>query len=288
MTSTTTGEGRLLRVDQIDVPADYEREEPFDAALLKSIRKAGAVHQSLAVYPEDDRYTLIKGTRRLAVAQHLGLHTVPVVIFPAPGSDDERDRLRFILGIRQDLLPSQRAKLIQQLCSMYGLTQKQVAALLGFDPASISLWMDILHYDSSIITLIDAGTISLHAAKALQSVPKESQPKAYRSLRREFSSLSGRKLRKVVEKQFRVPKAKSKPPQKRRHKKLSRDEKSVLSRDLSLLEVELSSGQEELDKLTREIALAAVPVNAIMRSDRLRSMLSADVREEFGRFVELY
>jgi hypothetical protein len=62
----------------------------------------------------------------------------------------------------------------------------------------------------------------------------------------------------------------------------------VLSRDLSLREVELENGQDELKQIEREIKLSTQPINAIMRSKALVALLPTTVKEEFERFVEVY
>lgn len=62
----------------------------------------------------------------------------------------------------------------------------------------------------------------------------------------------------------------------------------MLSRDLSLLEVELDSGKEELKQLDREIKLATQPLRAIMRSKTLVMMIPDDVGVELERFAEVY
>jgi hypothetical protein len=74
----------------------------------------------------------------------------------------------------------------------------------------------------------------------------------------------------------------------RRRPKLTRDETEVLSRDLSLREVELENGHAELKQIEREIKLSTQPIRAILRSQKLLAMLSSEIREEFDRFAEVY
>src|SRR5689334_11385224 len=107
--------GQLIRVDAIDIPPEYERKSSLveDDALRRSIEASG-VQQPVVVFSKgDDRYALIDGGRRIEIAKHLGLHTVPAVIDQLPEGADPReyqDRLRFLLDEhRQDLFPSQRA-----------------------------------------------------------------------------------------------------------------------------------------------------------------------------------
>jgi ParB/RepB/Spo0J family partition protein len=313
MTTISPIVGQLLRVDTIDLPEEYERKASLveDDVLRQSIEKSG-VQQSVIVMPSDrlNRFTLVKGGRRLRISEHLGLHTIPAVIVARPAGGEaavlgHRNRLRFILTqARQDLLPSQRASLIKQLMSMFGMKQKEVASYLGVDAGSITNWLAIEKYHPEIVRMIDTNEINLHAARSFDGMTPEAQPKVFKTLKNEFRSLSGGKLHRIVRSKF---SPKSHPdfyiaPEKtieklkrkqvgrrsRRRPKLSRDEKELMSKDLSLLETEYENGAAELKQLEREIKLAAQPINAIMRSSKLVAMLSDAVKEEFGRFTEIY
>jgi ParB/RepB/Spo0J family partition protein len=304
--------GQLLRVDSIDLPAEYERKASLveDDALRQSIEKSG-VQQSVVVMsdPATGRFTIVKGGRRLRISEHLGLHTIPAVIVPHFDTEVSipryRNRLRFILTqARQDLLPSQRASLIKQLMSMFGMKQKDVAAYLGVDAGSITNWLAIDKYDPTIKRKIDTGEINLHAARSFDGLRQDAQPRVYRALQKQFRTLSGGRLHRLVRSRFSPsshPQFYVSPEQtaeklrrkqvgrkSRRRPKLTRDEKDVLSRDLSLREVELENGQAELKQIEREIKLSTQPINAIMRSKALVALLPTTVREEFERFVEVY
>src|SRR6476620_6390361 len=86
MTATTKLKWREVSTDLIDVPREYVRKQPkedADKALAASVKLSG-IHQPLAVIPGvGGRFTLVKGTRRLAAAEENGLDRVPVVVnFP--------------------------------------------------------------------------------------------------------------------------------------------------------------------------------------------------------------
>jgi ParB/RepB/Spo0J family partition protein len=309
MRTATPITGQLLRVDSIDLPPEYERKASLveDDALRQSIEKSG-VQQSVVAHPKGERFVMIKGGRRLRISEHLGLHTIPAVIVEPPKDVDLvqwRKRLQFILTqARQDLLPSQRASLIKQLMSMFGMKQKDVAAYLGVDAGSITNWLAIDKYNPEIKRAIDTGEINLHVARGFDGMTPDGQATVFRAKRKALSSLSGKQVHRLVRSTY----SPSKFPQyyvspektaeklrrkqvgrrSRRRPKLTRDEKDVLSRDLSLLEVELENGQEELKQLEREIKLAAQPINAIMRSKTLVMLIPDAVGEEFERFVEIY
>jgi ParB/RepB/Spo0J family partition protein len=260
----TTLTGKLIRVDQIEIPDEYQREESLiseEDALYRSIKKNGVLEHINVLALSNGRYGLIKGSRRIAISQALGLHTIPAVIDQLPTGVEPReyqDRLRFILDEHaQDLFPSQRAALIKQLMSMFAMKQKDVAEYLGVDPGSITLWLKIDNYAPQIVKLIDTGEINLHQARSFDDMKPESQPKAYRALKREFQTMPGRKLHRLVRSKFRKEfiSQESKnagtrigAKQRRRRPKLTRNEKAILAKDLSLKEIELEDGKEELQR----------------------------------------
>lgn len=286
--------GKLIRLDQIDVPPEYERDEPFKEsdATYRSIKAQGVLDPINVLALRNGRFGLIKGSRRVAISKNLGLVTVPAVIDELPADVEPRtyqDRLRFILDEHaQDLFPSQRSRLIGQLMSMFDMQQKDVASYLGVDAGTITNWRRIEAYHPDIIHKIDVGELTLHSAYALDDVPAEEQPSVYRKHKREFSALSGRKLRKMITKAFPTQKKPSPVRASRRRVKLTRNEKDLLSRDLNLKEVELEDGKEELQRLNREITLATPPIRAILRDAELMAMLPPEVKPEFERFAEIY
>jgi hypothetical protein len=87
-------------------------------------------------------------------------------------------------------------------------------------------------------------------------------------------------------KEFDDQKSRKAEPRKRRRRKLTRDEKEILAKDLTLKEVELADGKEELKTLNREIALATPVIRAIMRNEELVAMLPREVKPELERFAK--
>jgi ParB family chromosome partitioning protein len=194
----TTLTGKLIRVDQIDVPPGYERKSTLmeDDAVKRSIEKTGIQQPLSVVALPSGRYGLIKGGRRLAIAQSLGLKTVPAVIDQLPPDTEPsafQNRLRFILDEhRQDLFPSQRAALIRQLMSMFKMMQKDVAEYLGVDAGSVTNWMRIEDYHPEIVKAIDTGEITLHAARAFDRMKQESQPKVFKAIAAGVCGVTGK------------------------------------------------------------------------------------------------
>lgn len=302
--------GQLVRIDAIDFPPEYERKASLveDDALRRSVEKSG-VQQSAVVMPGDNgRYTLVKGGRRLMIAENKGDHTIPVVISVPPTGEDPvqyRNRLRFILTqARQDLRPSQRASLIKQLMSMFGMKQKDVSAYLGVDAGSITNWLAIDKYIPPIVHAIDSEQITLHHARAFDGMSPEGQARVWKQKGKEIAKLSGGQAHRMVrclynpkthvafytsaEKTLEKLSRKKAGRRARSRPKLTRNEKDVLARDLTLREVELEDGTAEIKQLKRECAIAAPTLRAIKRAPELWHIVPEATQEEIERFLEVY
>ena len=200
--------GKLIRVDQVDIPPEYERKSSLieDDALRRSI-EAGGIQQPIIVFEKPNgRFALVDGFRRIEIARFSDIKTVPAVIDELPKDADPstyQDRLRFILDEhRQDLLPSQRAALIKQLMAMFAMKQKDVASYLGVNAGSITNWLAVDNYAPEIVKAVDTGEINMHAARSFDGMKPEVQPRVFKSLRREFKTLPGGKLHKLVRSKF--------------------------------------------------------------------------------------
>jgi ParB family chromosome partitioning protein len=152
---------RRIPISKIDLPEEYERGElKEDDAVGRSIKQHG-VQQPVIVLQNGDRFTMVKGGRRLRLAEKAGFTDLLASIETVPAGWDEkayRDKLRFILSnARQDLPPSQKAAVVRQMMELTGLTQKDVAALLGFDAASVSNWLIVETYVPEIRASLTPG-----------------------------------------------------------------------------------------------------------------------------------
>lgn len=301
--------GDRLPLSLIDIPDSYEPTDSLvdDDALRRSVEQFG-VQQSIMVVPNGNRFTVAKGARRLIISRVLGLKTIPAVVsFPPEGMDEEeyRNKLRMILTQgRQDLLPTQRAALIRQLMNQFGLTQKAVAALLGLDAGSVSNYLAIESYVKEAQRLIDSGTLTSFACRALDGMTPEGQrlvlkkkwkvltgssgKVAHQDIRKSFPPDAYPKLYVAPEKTLEKLKRTQKGRRARHRPRLSKDEKDKLSRDLGLREVELKYAKEELDQLKREITAVMPLAHAILRTPELTELVPTGMREELERVAESY
>lgn len=301
----TTAEPQTVRIplDKIDVPPEYEREDSLveDDALLKSIQKEG-VQQAIIVKENGNRFTLIKGTRRLASSEICKYKDIPAIVFP-PETDGAH--LRFALTeLRQDLLPSQRCQLIKDIMREHGLTQKEIGESNGWNEGTISNWVALDRYAPEIVKEIDAGTLTPFHARTFDGLKPEAQIKVLKATRKQIGVLSGHQFHRLVRSEFSPKKhpelyvapertiekleRKQKGRKASKRKPLSRDEKKVLVRDFETKETELADFTEELKNKKRQCILAGQVVHAILRNKKIAAMLPAAMKEEFEAFAESY
>ncbi|MEY2500567.1 MAG: ParB family transcriptional regulator, chromosome partitioning protein [Verrucomicrobiota bacterium] len=296
---------RRVPISKIDLPEEYERKElAEDDAVGRSIKQHG-VQQPVIVLQNGDRFTMVKGGRRLRLAEKAGFTDLLASIETVPAGWDElayRNRLRFILSnARQDLPPSQKAAVIRQLMELTSMSQKDVAALMGFDPGSLSLWLVVETYAPPIRAALDAGLMNSHQATAFQGMTTSGMEKVFRAMRRDIPKLSGDAFQAMVRSRF-GPKEHGdlyidpkKSIQKLQVKKrgrvrkpLTRDEKRVLANSLELAEIELADLKVDNQRMKRECVMASPLLNAIKRNKRLWAMASEDMRFEIDTFLERY
>jgi ParB family chromosome partitioning protein len=153
---------QIIAVENITIPEWCER--PFvknaDDRDRSSIEKNG-IQQPLVVLEADGGLVLVKGLRRLRIAKALGLGKVPVITTPVPEGasvDDYGRELRLSLDVhRSDLLPSQKATVIETLKARFGMNNKQVAAFLHCDADTCTNVLAIRRYIPPVVAAIDAG-----------------------------------------------------------------------------------------------------------------------------------
>lgn len=298
-----------LSLETIDVPEDVERpaDRVADDQLLRSI-EAGGIQQPLVVIPGKGRkFLLIDGLRRLRAARALKLKTVPAVIDAPPSGLDAgeyRRKLRFILDEhRQDLLPSQKAELIETLKKMFSMNHKQVSAYLGIDQDSVTNWLAVKHYIPPVVQALDEGHLTMQAARTFDGMTPEGQAKIWKAHSAELLK-GGAKLHKKFRAQYpptehpslyrdpeaitaRLARASGKRKAKSRVPILH-DEKKRLLESLEMKEAELRDGREELKELKAEINAAIPIVTAIFRNEKLLALVPSEMRDELERFKEIY
>lgn len=166
--SSEGGSVRWVGIDAIR-PNPYQPRQRFATEALEelaaSIRQHGLI-QPLLVQEGPEGYTLIAGERRWQASRLAGLDKVPVVLRVA--TPQEMLALAIIENVqRENLDPVEAATSYQRLIQEFGLSQTEVADLVGKSRVSITNTLRLLSLPESLRGLIAAGHLSEGHARAL-------------------------------------------------------------------------------------------------------------------------
>ncbi|MCM1131982.1 MAG: ParB/RepB/Spo0J family partition protein [Ruminococcus flavefaciens] len=158
-----------LRVSEIepnrDQPRKYFSEEAI-SALAESIREHGMLQPILVRPLSTGNYQIVAGERRWRAARRLGLSEVPVNIREM--SDIETAQIAIIENLqRENLNPIEEAKGYRDLIDKYGMTQEQIAKMIGKSRSAVANSIRILSLPEAVHRMIEDGDLSVGHAKAL-------------------------------------------------------------------------------------------------------------------------
>jgi ParB/RepB/Spo0J family partition protein len=296
-----------ILTSKIHAPAEFKREKTREDEQLRASIRASGVEQPLVVLASEGVYKVIKGTRRLAIAKELDIPKLPCVILTLPAGADEmafmrKERFR-IDEHRQDLLPTQRAELVEEIKRAHGFTNPQVATYLGVVPDTIANWTDILKYDKQIQKAVDEGKVKLSALRPLRAIKPEEQLPLFLRHQDEFSNTGAtKKLQKRFDHEYspeKKPELYAKPkvsaairsrPKKARRvtKNYSHVEKKKLIDSLEMQEAEQAANRQEIREF-REKNAACIPlIAAIIRNKNLWALVPEEMRAELTVWAQKY
>ena len=160
---------KTLRIAEIEPNRDQPRKTFSDeaiTALAESIREHGML-QPILVRPLDTGgYQIVAGERRWRAARMLGLDEVPVNIREL--SDTETMQIAIIENLqRENLNPVEEASGYNELIEKYGMTQEQVAKMVGNSRSAVANAVRLLTHSPRAINRLANGDISAGHAKAL-------------------------------------------------------------------------------------------------------------------------
>ena len=137
------------------------------AELAASIRAHGLI-QPLVVTegPSAGSWTIIAGERRWRAARMAGLRAVPVVVRTA--TEREMLALALIENVqRTDLNAIEAAEAYRQLMDGFGLSQAEVADLIGKSRVAVANTVRLLGLDAELRSLVADGSLSEGHGRAL-------------------------------------------------------------------------------------------------------------------------
>jgi ParB family chromosome partitioning protein len=159
---------RLLSPAEI-APNPFQPRREFGpealADLEASIREHGVL-QPVVVRPVGEGFQLVAGERRLRASRNLGLQALPAVVREV--TDAQMLALALVENLqREDLNAIDTARAYRDLLGTPGLTQEDVARLVGKSRVSISNTLRLLDLPEEIQGHVSRGTLSAGHGRAL-------------------------------------------------------------------------------------------------------------------------
>ena len=200
-----------IRLSLVEPNPDQPRKE-FDeekiSELADSIRQHGIL-QPLLVRPlSNGGYQIVAGERRWRAARVAELTEVPAVIREL--DDKQVAQFALIENLqREDLNPIDEAMGYQSLMDNYGMTQQEVADVVGKPRSSIANSLRLLSLDVDVRNMLINGVISTGHAKLLAPLDEKRQLELADLTSTE--QLSVKQLSDLIEAQKKMKKASPKP-----------------------------------------------------------------------------
>lgn len=164
-------------IDAITVVDGFNPRTAMDDARLAeitaSVKQVGII-QPVIVTPGESEgaYTLIAGHRRVAAARAAKLAEVPSLVFE---QIDEQTKLQLALIEnlqREDISPIDEAAGYERAINQFGLTQKQLAEMLGRSTSHVSERLRLRKLPAECQQHIASGAIPLTAVKSLAAIAR--------------------------------------------------------------------------------------------------------------------
>lgn len=164
-----------LRTSELEPNRDQPRKNFSDeaiSALADSIREHGMIQPILVRPTSTGGYQIVAGERRWRAARMVGLDEVPVTIKEL--SDLETMQIAIIENLqRENLNPVEEAAGYNDLIENYGMTQDQVAKMVGKSRSAIANAVRLLALPERVLKMLEKGDISAGHARALLGFENE-------------------------------------------------------------------------------------------------------------------
>jgi ParB family transcriptional regulator, chromosome partitioning protein len=175
-TTAPTEALRRIAIGQIRPNPYQPRQEfrPEELADLEASLKASGLLQPITVRPVPGGagYELIAGERRYRAATRLGWTEIPAIVKEI--DDQTLLTLALVENLqRADLNPIEEAEGYQRLIAEFGLTQQQVADVVGKDRTTVTNVLRLLSLPASVRRMLQEGQITHGHARALLGLANE-------------------------------------------------------------------------------------------------------------------
>ena len=157
------GEEIVQNIKVIDIePNRNQPRRSFPAEsieeLAKSVEKYGII-QPIIVTKQEGYYEIVAGERRWRAAKKAGLKTMPCIV--RESNERKNKEIALIENIqREDLNPIDKARGFRQLLDDYGMTQQQLADIIGLNRSTVTNVLRLLNLDERVMQLAIEGKIT--------------------------------------------------------------------------------------------------------------------------------
>jgi ParB family transcriptional regulator, chromosome partitioning protein len=135
--------------------------------LAQSLKRHGMI-QPILVRPHEGGYQIVAGERRWRAAQRAQLHEVKAIVRKL--SDAETLEIALIENIqRQDLNPIEEAEAYRKLCTEFGHSQNELAAIVEKSRSHVANMMRLLELPHLVRDLVIETKLTMGHARALLS-----------------------------------------------------------------------------------------------------------------------
>jgi len=184
---------RTVPLDQI-VPNPMQPRRDFNEDSLAQLAesfKANGMIQPLIVRQDGSEYVIIAGERRFRAARLAGFDEAPVILSNEVDGD-QMLQLALVENLqREDLNPMETAEAYRVLSQRTGMTQSELASVVGKSRAAVANSMRLLSLPQSIQNMLRQGKLTEGHARAILSLASEEEMLQL-ALRIETESLSVR------------------------------------------------------------------------------------------------
>lgn len=163
---------RKVNIDSIKPNPNQPRKVFNDTSLKEladSIKEKGIL-QPIVVRDKGEYFEIVAGERRWRAAKIAGLEEIPVIV-RNDITDVESLELALIENIqREDLNPIELALAYNELIEKYGITQEELAKIVGKSRSAIANTIRLLKLPEKVKEYIIQGTLSEGHGRALLSL----------------------------------------------------------------------------------------------------------------------
>ncbi len=169
-----------ILVDEID-PNPYQPRKHFDQEKLEELSESIKAHgliQPIVVIPNEDRYILIAGERRLRASKIAGLDAIKAIVAPFTLKESEKKlrELSLIENIqREDLNPIELALSYKELIEVHNITHEELAKIVHKSRSQITNTLRLLNLSKYTQEKIIEGKLSQGHAKVLLGLDEKDE-----------------------------------------------------------------------------------------------------------------